>query len=50
VVSQLFAGTCVAPWAVINAIVIALTKCDPAHSLEALGKITKEYESGIRWR
>jgi hypothetical protein len=38
-----------APLAVINAIVIALTKCDPARSLEALGRINKEYESGNRW-
>lgn len=47
--SQSFAGTYVAPLAVINAIVVALTKLDPAHSLKALGKINKEYESGNRW-
>lgn len=47
--SQSFAGSYVAPLAVINAIVIALTKCDPAHSLKALGKINKEYKSGNRW-
>jgi DNA-binding MurR/RpiR family transcriptional regulator len=47
--SQSFAGTYVAPLAVMNAIVVALTKLDPAHSLTALGKINKEYESGNRW-
>lgn len=47
--SQSFAGSYVAPLAVINAIVIAVTKCNPAHTLEALGKINKEYESGNRW-
>lgn len=47
--SQSFAGTYVAPLAVINAVVVALTKLDPAHSLKALGKINKEYESGNRW-
>lgn len=47
--SQSFAGTYVAPLAVINAIAIAVTKCDPAHSLKALGRINKEYESGNRW-
>ena len=47
--SQSFAGSYVAPLAVINAIVIAVTKCDPAQSLKALGKINKEYESGNRW-
>lgn len=47
--SQSFAGTYVVPLAVINALVVALTKCDPAHSLKALGKINKEYESGNRW-
>ncbi|MGE0126626.1 MAG: MurR/RpiR family transcriptional regulator [Blastocatellales bacterium] len=49
VASQSFAGSYVAPLAMINAIVVALTKCDPAHSLEALGKINKEYKSGNRW-
>jgi DNA-binding MurR/RpiR family transcriptional regulator len=49
IASQSFAGTYVAPLAVINAITVALVKCDPAHSLKALGKINKEYESGNRW-
>ncbi len=49
ITSQSFAGSYVAPLAVINAIVIALAKCDPAHSLKALGKINKEYKSGNRW-
>jgi DNA-binding MurR/RpiR family transcriptional regulator len=49
VASQSFAGTYVAPLAVINALVVALTKCDPAHSLKALGRLNKEYESGNRW-
>jgi len=49
VASQSFAGSYVAPLALIDAIVIAMTKCDPAHSLKALGKINKEYESGNRW-
>jgi len=35
---------------VIKAIVIALTECDPAHSLKAPGKLSKIYESGNRWR
>jgi DNA-binding MurR/RpiR family transcriptional regulator len=49
IASQSFAGTYVAPLAVINAIVIALTKCDPARSLKALGKLNKEYKTGNRW-
>jgi RpiR family carbohydrate utilization transcriptional regulator len=49
IAGQSFAGTYVAPLAVINALLVALTKCDPAHSLQALGKLNKEYESGDRW-
>jgi RpiR family carbohydrate utilization transcriptional regulator len=49
VTSQSFAGTYVAPLAVLNAVVVALTRCDPAQTLKALGKINKEYESGNRW-
>ncbi|MGH9752000.1 MAG: MurR/RpiR family transcriptional regulator [Blastocatellia bacterium] len=49
IASQSFAGSYVAPLAVINALIFTLTKCDPAHTLEALGKINKEYESGDRW-
>lgn len=44
-----FAGTYTAPLAVINALAVALTKCDPERSLQALGKVNKEYESGNRW-
>lgn len=44
-----FAGTYVAPLAVINALIVALNKCNPEHSLKALGRIQKEYESGNRW-
>ncbi len=49
IVSQSFAGSYVAPLAVLNALMIALTKCDPSFTLEALGKLSKEYESGNRW-
>lgn len=47
--SQSFAGSYNAPLAVINALVIALTKLDPERSLKVLAKINKEYESGNRW-
>jgi len=50
IASQSFAGSYIASLAVIHSIVIALTKCDPAHSLEALEKISKERESGNQFR
>ena len=49
IATQSFAGSYVAPLAVTNALIVALTKCNPAHSLKALGRINKEYESGNRW-
>jgi len=48
VASQFFA-TYVAPLALLDALILALIKCDPSHSLKALGKMKKEYESGNRW-
>lgn len=49
IASQAFTSSYVAPLAVLNAVVIALTKCDPSFTLQALGKINKEYETGQRW-
>jgi DNA-binding MurR/RpiR family transcriptional regulator len=49
ITSQSFAGSYTAPLAVINATIVALVNCDPSYTLEALGKIRKEYESGQRW-
>lgn len=48
VASQSFA-TYVAPLAMLNALVAALIKCDPSHSLKALGKMNRDYESTDRW-
>lgn len=47
--SHSFTGSYVAPLAVINALIVALVNCDPSHTLKALGKINKDFESGQRW-
>jgi len=47
--SPSFTGSYVAPLAVINTLIVALLNCDPSHTLKALGKINKEFETGQRW-
>jgi RpiR family transcriptional regulator, carbohydrate utilization regulator len=49
ITSHSFTGSYVAPLAVINTLIVALLNCDPSHTLRALGKINKEYETGQRW-
>jgi DNA-binding MurR/RpiR family transcriptional regulator len=49
ITSHSFTGSYVAPLAVINTLIVALLNCDPSHTLMALGKINKEYETGQRW-
>ncbi len=47
--SHSFTGSYVAPLAVINALIVTLLNCDPSHTLKALDKINKEFETGQRW-
>ena len=47
--SHSFTGSYVAPMAVINTLIVTMLNCDPSHTLKALGRINKEFETGQRW-
>ena len=47
--SPSFAGSYVAPMALINAIIVASAHLRPKRSLDMLGRTEEEYRSGERW-